>query len=207
MAATHSSWRPTAALVLGLAFLLLTVLLPTQPSSYSTRLVEATEVEADACYQRGVSALVDQDYDQAVLHLSKAIKTYSKLASSSWGEMMAPVWKSIESRRGSVSKSEMDSLFHESWRYRDKFVQAITKRGDAYSKKGQFQEAIADYTEAIRLDQDTETYRRRATAYRAVGDRAKAELDERQAEFQSKMKLPEKPFPSAVNEPPPPPTR
>jgi hypothetical protein len=47
------------------------------------------------------------------------------------------------------------------------------------------EEAVADYSEVIRLGQETETYRRRAAAYRALGEIAKAELDERQAEFQS----------------------
>ena len=55
-------------------------------------------------------------------------------------------------------------------------ARAYRVRGDAYLQKGDLDEAIADYTEAIRLDpNDAGAYRNRGVAYWVKGDLDKAE--------------------------------
>jgi Tfp pilus assembly protein PilF len=56
-------------------------------------------------------------------------------------------------------------------------------RGFAYVDKGQYDKAIPDFTEAIRLNpNDADAYAVRAKAYRAVGEDAKAASDEWRAQ-------------------------
>jgi len=188
MPAATNRTRTLVALGLGTAFLLISFLPPWGTTRYSKPVVEAHESDADGCYDRGVCALADNDYDRAATDLSKAIEVYDKLASSAWDEMMAEFWRPIKNRRAVFSRSNVDRLSAHAWHFREKFVKALTKRAEAYSKNGQFREAIADYSEAIRLDRDAATYRRRAAAYRAVGDTARAELDEKQADFMTSSK-------------------
>jgi tetratricopeptide (TPR) repeat protein len=60
-------------------------------------------------------------------------------------------------------------------------------RGLSHARKGEYAEAIADYTEAILLDSKyAEAYAHRAEAYRALGDQAKAASDEKKAQELSK---------------------
>ena len=60
-------------------------------------------------------------------------------------------------------------------------------RGVAYFNKGEYDQAIADCTEAIRLHpQNPSFYLSRAKAYRALGDDAKATKDEEKARELSK---------------------
>jgi tetratricopeptide (TPR) repeat protein len=185
--------RALIALGLGLAFLLATLLLVGGEPILSTKAIdEETEVDADRLYNGGINALADGDYDQAIVRLSKAMQIYDKLMSSSDDEFMAEVWKPIKKNRP-ISEQKIHFLLREAFHYRAKFDQAITLRGDAYVKKGQFQAAVADYSETIRLNQDANTYRRRAAAYRAIGETAKAESDERAAGFRDKPKEPVKP--------------
>ena len=55
-------------------------------------------------------------------------------------------------------------------------------RGQAYLDQGECDKAIADYTEAIRLDPNsTDAYFNRGIAYQKKGDKAKAEEDSAQA--------------------------
>jgi tetratricopeptide (TPR) repeat protein len=63
------------------------------------------------------------------------------------------------------------------------YVDAFMNRGNAAMCKGEFQKAIADYTEAIRLEPKLgPAYRDRARAYRAIGETTQALQDERQAQ-------------------------
>lgn len=56
-------------------------------------------------------------------------------------------------------------------------------RGFSYSKKSDHAHAIADYSEAIRLDPENPAlYEDRARAYRAIGDEPHASEDERKAQ-------------------------
>jgi Flp pilus assembly protein TadD len=82
---------------------------------------------------------------------------------------------------------------YEAFHYRAKYDLAIGKRGEAYFKIGQFQKAIADYSEAMFSNQDAAIYELRAAAYRAAGEFSKAEWDEKQAKFYRKPKKPETP--------------
>ncbi|MBN2023908.1 MAG: tetratricopeptide repeat protein, partial [Pirellulales bacterium] len=51
-------------------------------------------------------------------------------------------------------------------------------RGDAYRLKHEYDSAIADFTEAIRLDpKDADAYYFRGLAYKSKGQRAAAERD------------------------------
>jgi tetratricopeptide (TPR) repeat protein len=53
------------------------------------------------------------------------------------------------------------------------------RRGTAYWIKGQLDRAIADYTQAIRLDPEyAEAYHNRGLAYAARGDAPQAEADQ-----------------------------
>jgi tetratricopeptide (TPR) repeat protein len=53
------------------------------------------------------------------------------------------------------------------------------ERGIAHHKRGEFAQAVADYTEAIRLDPDApNAYVRRSLSYRALGDDHGARADE-----------------------------
>ena len=58
-------------------------------------------------------------------------------------------------------------------------AKAYFHRGLAYQKKGKWDNAIADYTEAIRLNPNytEECLYNRGKAYQAKGDTAKAEAD------------------------------
>ena len=65
--------------------------------------------------------------------------------------------------------------------YSQKKAEAVDafERGDSYAEKGDHDKAIADYTEAIRLDpKNANFYAFRAKAYRALGDEVKAASDE-----------------------------
>jgi tetratricopeptide (TPR) repeat protein len=60
---------------------------------------------------------------------------------------------------------------------------AYNNRGWAYDKKGDHDKAIAEYTEAIRLDpKDAMAYNNRGWAYRKKGELDKAKQDFDQAE-------------------------
>ena len=60
---------------------------------------------------------------------------------------------------------------------RPKDAPAYANRGLAYGKKGDYDKAIADYTEAIRLNPNAEAYSNRGLAYRKKGDYDKAIAD------------------------------
>jgi tetratricopeptide (TPR) repeat protein len=186
MPAATNRTRPLIALGLGIAFLLISFLPRGEPARYSKPVVEANEADADEWYKAGVGALAKGDYDLAVADLSEAIKSYNRLRRAAWRKLMTEVWRSVDGLQTSIPKDKSDTYIDERYRNEGKLAKALAKRGEAYSKQGQLQEAIADYSEAIRLDGDTEAYRLRAASYRAVGETTKAELDERQAEFQSR---------------------
>ena len=58
----------------------------------------------------------------------------------------------------------------------------ITAGGSSYGNKGNFDRAIADFSEAIRLDpKDARAYHDRGVAYGKKGEMAKAEEDFAQA--------------------------
>jgi Flp pilus assembly protein TadD len=64
-----------------------------------------------------------------------------------------------------------------------------SSRGIAYGLRGDFDKAIADCTEAIRLDpKNTQAYQNRGVAYGKKGEKAKAEED-----FAQTKKLEDKP--------------
>jgi tetratricopeptide (TPR) repeat protein len=55
---------------------------------------------------------------------------------------------------------------------------AFNGRGYAWMRLGQYQKAIADFTEAIRLNPKyANAYQNRAAAYRALGQTAQADED------------------------------
>ena len=57
------------------------------------------------------------------------------------------------------------------------------EQGLSHAEKGDHDQAIADFTEAIRLNQTQPVfYVSRARAYRALGDEAKAASDEKKAQ-------------------------
>jgi tetratricopeptide (TPR) repeat protein len=58
---------------------------------------------------------------------------------------------------------------------------ACKHRGDAYLFNGKFDDAIADFSEAIRLSRDADAYTSRATAYYEKGDVDRAKADWAQA--------------------------
>jgi tetratricopeptide (TPR) repeat protein len=63
------------------------------------------------------------------------------------------------------------------------YVDAFANRGNAHRRKGDLQKAIADYTEAIRLEPKlAPVYQERAEVYRALGETNKAARDERKAQ-------------------------
>jgi len=194
MPAATNRTRALIALGLGLSFLLASFLIRGGPASYSKIIVEVNETEGDKWYSHGINALAEGDYDLATARFTSAIKAYTRLASSAKRRYLADIWRTIETRGWYMPRANWDQLVDEWLRNLGKWAQAIAKRGEAYSRKGQFQEAIADCTEALRLglDEETETYRVRAATYRAVGETAKAEWDERQAEFKRRPKQAEK---------------
>jgi Flp pilus assembly protein TadD len=62
-------------------------------------------------------------------------------------------------------------------------AQAYGGRGASYDAKAEHKKAIADYTEAIRLEPTQPVfYKARAISYRAIGDEAKAASDEKKAQ-------------------------
>ena len=59
---------------------------------------------------------------------------------------------------------------------------AYCGRGAGYHKKGEYDKAVADYNEAIRLDpKDGQAYYGRGLAYEEKGDKTNAEKDFAQA--------------------------
>jgi tetratricopeptide (TPR) repeat protein len=62
------------------------------------------------------------------------------------------------------------------------YTDAFVNRGNAYMAKREFQKAVADYTEAIRLEPKlAPVYEHRGAAYRALGQTDKAMRDDQQA--------------------------
>ena len=63
-----------------------------------------------------------------------------------------------------------------------KLAVAYCGRGNAYQEKTEYDKALADYAEAIRLNPNlARAYYRRGTAYEKMGEKAKAEEDFAQA--------------------------
>lgn len=61
-------------------------------------------------------------------------------------------------------------------------VEFVT-RGDSFLAKREFDSAVADFTQAIRLDpRNPLGYRRRAATFQAIGDTLQTSLDTRKAE-------------------------
>ena len=188
MPATTNRTRTLLALGLGISLLLISFLPRGEAPRYSKPVVEANEADADKWYKSGVDALAKGDYDRAVANLSEAIKSYSRLLSAAWRKLMTEVWRAVDGLQTSIPKAKSDYYIDGRFRNEEKLAQVLANRGEAYRKKRMFQESIADYSKAIQLDGDSEAYRGRAIAYRAMGETEKAELDERQAEFQSNSK-------------------
>jgi tetratricopeptide (TPR) repeat protein len=60
---------------------------------------------------------------------------------------------------------------------------AYLHRGEAFARTGQHEKAIADFTEAIRLEPDVPTaYAWRAQSYRTLGDKDSAAQDKQKAQ-------------------------
>ena len=61
-------------------------------------------------------------------------------------------------------------------------MRGYASRGDAYESKNEHEKAVADYTEAIRLDPKLrDPYWGRANAYSKMGEESKAQADFAQA--------------------------
>jgi tetratricopeptide (TPR) repeat protein len=126
----------------------------------------ATEEE----FNKGVEALENHDYDQAIRRFTKVVKNDPKNADA---------WNS----RGFAyqQKKEFDKAigdFNQAVRWDPKHALAFNNRGNAYLEKKDFRKALADYSQAIRLEpKDIEYFNNRGICYRKMGQYQKAIAD------------------------------
>ncbi len=129
---------------------------------------------------RGYMYSAKQDYDSALSDLNEAIRLdpdnfiFYKARSSVY-EKKNMIDKAVEDLSFVLKKTDSHYDF--------------AKRGSLYFKKDDFENALKDYTEAIRLKPDYENhYTMRAEVYRKLGKQAEAEADELKAdEFEGKI--------------------
>ncbi len=138
---------------------------------------------ADALALRGDLYSAKQDYDSALADLNEAIKL------SPDKTLFYGVRSSVYEKKNMLPKAIEDLsivLKTEASHY------DYAKRGGLYFKNDDFENALKDYTEAIRLKPDYEYhYTMRAEVYRKLGKMNEAEADELKAkEFEDKIALP-----------------
>ena len=90
-------------------------------------------------------------------------------------------WRDLFQERGLRSRNCGPFSLHSPARNPNS-VEALNERGLSYAKKGEYDRAIADYTEAIRLDRESVLpYSNRGSAYEKKGELDKALADFREA--------------------------
>ncbi|HVE57633.1 MAG TPA: TonB family protein [Pyrinomonadaceae bacterium] len=128
---------------------------------------------AEALALRGFLYRANRDYDAALEDLNQAIK----LAPDN--SFFYNIRSSIYEKKNMLDKAIEDLSFV--LKTSDSHYD-YARRGSLYFKKEDFENALKDYTEAIRLKPDYENhYTMRAEVYRKLGKQAEAEADELKA--------------------------
>lgn len=126
-----------------------------------SRFTDFSSVEQTAkySYDQGIEALARKEYDSAIVHFDQAVKSYKTLVSVEWER--SPIGSPL------LRDNEWDP--GKALTFANATARALTNRGIAYQYKGKHEEALADYTRAIRL-------------YRALGDDSNAQRDEQKVQ-------------------------
>ena len=145
---------------------------------------------ADALALRGFLYRANRDYDAALDDLNEAIRLTPE--NSMFYQVRSGIFEKKNMLKEAIedqSAAMKDNASHYDY----------AKRGSLYFKKDDFENALKDYTEAIRLKPDYENhYTMRAEVYRKLGKQAEAEADELKVkEFEDKIV--ETTVPSAPN--------
>ena len=137
-----------------------------------TQAIELNPTKAAYHLNRGLACAEKRDYDRAIADYSRAIVLDPKdghawfLRGLAWGF------------KGNHDQEIAD--LDEALRLDPNRADVHLARGVAWDDKGDCTKALADFTEAIRLDpKSAPAYQMRAREYRALGDEANADRDER----------------------------
>jgi hypothetical protein len=140
---------------------------PTRPES----------ADAEACFNRGVTAAQKGDWDQAIAAFSEIIRLKPDCAEAYGSRGFA------HSQNGNLDRAIAD--LSEAIRLKPDLAQAYNDRGRAYAQQGDSERAITDCTEAIRLQpQSAAAYNNRGIGYVIQGD-----LDRAVADFSEAIRL------------------
>ena len=110
------------------------------------------------------------EFDKAIADCTEAIRLNPQNAEAYWGRGHVYKRRASSTRRLRTSQSPFGSI-HD-------MPKSMVGGAYAYAKKGEFDKAIADYNEAIRLDpKHATTYYNRGLTYGKKGDHDKAIAD------------------------------
>jgi len=119
---------------------------------------------------RGVEAANREDFDQAIAHLTEAIRLNPQFAEAYYNRGLA------FGKKNNLVEEIAD--YTEAIRLKPEFALAYYNRGHAFCEKGELDKAIEDFTGAIRLHpKDAPSYYSRGVAYEKKGEKARAEGD------------------------------
>lgn len=130
---------------------------------------KSTNLAVD-CFNRGVDAMNERDYERAVACFSEAIDLDPNLAEAYYNRAY------IYGETGEFDKAISD--YTEAIRVYPAFAEAFSSRSFAYRQIGEYDEAMADCNEAIRLDpQAAGSYGNRGGVHGDIGEYEKAIAD------------------------------
>jgi Flp pilus assembly protein TadD len=137
-------------------------------------LLLASGCAAEDDYKKGVEALDNHDYDQAIRHLTKVVKSEPK-NSEAWNCRGLAYFEKRE-----FDKAIAD--FDQATRWDPKIAWAFTNRAMAYLKKKNYRKALADINQAIKLNpKKADYFVARGACYRSMRKYQKAMADYCQA--------------------------
>jgi hypothetical protein len=133
---------------------------------------------ADARFEQGVEAFDKNECDTAIARLSESIALYRKVLVTQSRQVGRILKLSRSSRSARIYIDQLMPAFEEYQRVESKLDQARMHRGLAYSRKGEWPNALADLNVTEELFTRPELYEERARVREQLGDRIGARVDE-----------------------------